>query len=448
MSINKVIVNEEVKLDLSADTAEASNVEKGYTFHDANGDLITGELEKIETMEQAMDKLGSKDTAYYYGTSGDQKIFYFNNSGLLFKPTKSDDFFSANDWYHLDGLSRTDAQVNNTIYKTSDALTRLLINLKTDYINQHYYRDDNDSASYYTFSYTSNLDNYPSLIESCKRGIFRRPLVNFSTSYGSKYIYPALDFDTPLELLQGMQQLPGIYYSRYPNSTQGDNTISNPTSTSHFEWKNWNYGDSITDDRLLPLATYPQNGPTSILVYSFPFNGNSSIDGKSGPPQWTKIESQSLTPYQTHPQYSYTPINAIILNSFLKNSNEDFDNAFDDLGYVYYIDPISKQWTYSNSSYDNGKAVVKVLNTMFGNSTKNIYYKPEPVVDADSKTSKEQDFIVVKDAEGWAEVMAHMVQHKDIAILDTLTALKTNNPDEFNTLLTTIKGLEDTTEEG
>ena len=42
MAINKVIVNGETKLDLTADTATADKVLKGFTFHDATGELKTG----------------------------------------------------------------------------------------------------------------------------------------------------------------------------------------------------------------------------------------------------------------------------------------------------------------------------------------------------------------------------------------------------------------------
>ena len=42
MAINKVIVNGETKLDLTADTVTVDNVQEGFTFHDASGVLKTG----------------------------------------------------------------------------------------------------------------------------------------------------------------------------------------------------------------------------------------------------------------------------------------------------------------------------------------------------------------------------------------------------------------------
>lgn len=49
MSFNKVIINDEVKLDLSQDTAAAANVEKGFTFHNADGEVTIGTMERIST---------------------------------------------------------------------------------------------------------------------------------------------------------------------------------------------------------------------------------------------------------------------------------------------------------------------------------------------------------------------------------------------------------------
>lgn len=42
MAINKVIVNGETKLDLTADTVTVDKVQKDITFHDATGALKTG----------------------------------------------------------------------------------------------------------------------------------------------------------------------------------------------------------------------------------------------------------------------------------------------------------------------------------------------------------------------------------------------------------------------
>lgn len=45
MGINKVVVNDEVKLDLTADTVSPSTLALGITAHDKSGELITGTME-------------------------------------------------------------------------------------------------------------------------------------------------------------------------------------------------------------------------------------------------------------------------------------------------------------------------------------------------------------------------------------------------------------------
>lgn len=42
MGYNKFVINNETKLDLSADTVEVSDVMSGKTFHDSEGLLKTG----------------------------------------------------------------------------------------------------------------------------------------------------------------------------------------------------------------------------------------------------------------------------------------------------------------------------------------------------------------------------------------------------------------------
>ena len=42
MAVNKVVINNEVKIDLSSDTVASENVMDGHTFHDSEGLLKTG----------------------------------------------------------------------------------------------------------------------------------------------------------------------------------------------------------------------------------------------------------------------------------------------------------------------------------------------------------------------------------------------------------------------
>lgn len=42
MAVNKVVINNETKIDLSSDTVAAGDVMSGKTFHDSNGLTKTG----------------------------------------------------------------------------------------------------------------------------------------------------------------------------------------------------------------------------------------------------------------------------------------------------------------------------------------------------------------------------------------------------------------------
>ena len=42
MAVNKVVINNETKIDLSADTVDVTDVKTGKTFHDSEGLLKTG----------------------------------------------------------------------------------------------------------------------------------------------------------------------------------------------------------------------------------------------------------------------------------------------------------------------------------------------------------------------------------------------------------------------
>lgn len=45
MAVNKVVINNETKLDLTADTVDAAHLAKGFTAHDMKGESIVGTME-------------------------------------------------------------------------------------------------------------------------------------------------------------------------------------------------------------------------------------------------------------------------------------------------------------------------------------------------------------------------------------------------------------------
>ena len=73
MGINKVVVNDEVKLDLTADTVSPSTLALGITAHDKSGELITG------TMESGSDDLLFSGDLQYYDYCGGLDNFITQN---------------------------------------------------------------------------------------------------------------------------------------------------------------------------------------------------------------------------------------------------------------------------------------------------------------------------------------------------------------------------------
>ncbi len=73
MGINKVVVNDVVKLDLTADTVSPSTLATGITAHDKSGELITG------TMESGSDDLLFSGNLQYYDYYGGLDNFITQN---------------------------------------------------------------------------------------------------------------------------------------------------------------------------------------------------------------------------------------------------------------------------------------------------------------------------------------------------------------------------------
>lgn len=45
MAVNKVVINNEIQLDLTADTVDAAHLAKGFTAHNMKGESIVGTME-------------------------------------------------------------------------------------------------------------------------------------------------------------------------------------------------------------------------------------------------------------------------------------------------------------------------------------------------------------------------------------------------------------------
>ena len=64
MAVNKVVINNETKLDLTADTVDAAHLAKGFTAHDMKGESIVG------TMESGVVSGSGDYVKYEFGETG------------------------------------------------------------------------------------------------------------------------------------------------------------------------------------------------------------------------------------------------------------------------------------------------------------------------------------------------------------------------------------------
>lgn len=67
MAINKVVIDDETKIDLTADSVTPQTLLKGVTAHNAAGDLITGEYEPMTIKQYTGTLLASGWAADSYG---------------------------------------------------------------------------------------------------------------------------------------------------------------------------------------------------------------------------------------------------------------------------------------------------------------------------------------------------------------------------------------------
>ena len=127
MAINKVIVNGETKLDLTADTVTTADVKQGVTFHDATGVLKTG-----TAVDSAIEGLYFKDYGLVsdYTSLGNPRMHFYNNAvnvnqwGIILFDTVSNMIYVYNGYdlnnvisvsfaHRIIGISVSENGVNN-----------------------------------------------------------------------------------------------------------------------------------------------------------------------------------------------------------------------------------------------------------------------------------------------------------------------------------------------
>lgn len=336
MSINKVIVNDEVKLDLSKDTATASNVEKGFTFHDANGDLITGDMKKIETVEEAITQFGDGVTAYFTNASG--SIDKQQNKGVIYKQNDSEHWsktsgelsqgeelskvlnivapspilaYASSSWKWGDYWKATS---KNGVYVTGEHKDQVMpFDTPEELLNQAYTESD-------VVLYKSNNDwNKTTSTEAIV------PIINIANPNEDKFVYSGS---------MGYQ----VVEKGIENAADALQYISNSTEQMYYYDKNEDKYKASTD---------------SSKFLGTPIENFKVLKNDSG--SWTEMAKASEVSTDTIAQVaSYLSSNALL------NSGNNGD------GVVIYVDANTKTWSYNSS--------MNVLDNVAGGSKNNIFY--------------------------------------------------------------------------
>ena len=146
MAANKVILNGETIIDLTADTVTEADVAQGKTFHSADGQMRTGTASATgggitgHSIYSENDPKAEENTADYYYIDSNGNIRVSSNVGVTSPPSdvimvqfKSKGTFRANVWYGtlFDTMTGQTYQLNGTL-ADSDINTSHVYQLLSD----------------------------------------------------------------------------------------------------------------------------------------------------------------------------------------------------------------------------------------------------------------------------------------------------------------------------
>lgn len=472
MSINKVIVNDETKLDLSKDTATAENVEKGFTFHDANGDLITGTLQKASSPADVLENgkvyyqshstewLNTDDGIVYknngqstweYSSNlnsfldnqGGSTGFYYKRQGNWSYSTSVEELLDPElnaVFYCQNGQYQSAATGNNTVIYEDDGAWEATFDgvlYKTDNDTKWTYAQnftglegkvlDKNNVYYYSDNQWNNKQN---------GGLYYSPK-NKAWKYSNDNIITAT--------LVAEERFPNKDHILYPDST---------TKTYVFTAGSANYlCDALTS---LNKNTHP------VFYYDDVTSRYTSKNDSLEDIVLGTAEDNAFKVFPTvNGDYPYWD------EAWRKNSQSDQATVASLLNYVwdygsssssepytvFFLNPGSTEWNYGASSTDG---VGRFLDYYMGDLDTILYYTnnewtktTDRLEVVSHKFAGNESILLCEDEEvGYEEIRADDY-YKVLKFLTTqdiltnintiLTNLKTNNPAEFNTLLTTIK---------
>ena len=123
--INKVVLNGDIKIDLTGDTVQPSNLLKGIKAHGPDGNIITGTIKELCTKDNCKIKgYYLKDGDTMYKIISHEKMNVFAQLTKQYKPDGntyySDAFKYANGMFSLSGKMMKDPdEINNHCKNTN-----------------------------------------------------------------------------------------------------------------------------------------------------------------------------------------------------------------------------------------------------------------------------------------------------------------------------------------
>ena len=146
MAVNKVIINNETQLDLTADTVDAAHLAKGFTAHDMKGEAIVGTMES-----------GGTYTGLELGFNEDRKLTLFKTHNLTHCISAYQFTWVLPENFDITGIITMDGDFSNSHFGYFSGKDKINLNQQSgnppsDFVDEVVLPDSLEEISGYWFS--------------------------------------------------------------------------------------------------------------------------------------------------------------------------------------------------------------------------------------------------------------------------------------------------------
>lgn len=146
MAVNKVVINNETQLDLTADTVDAAHLAKGFTAHDMAGEAIVGTMES-----------GGAYTGLELGFDESNKLTLFKTHNLTHSYSNYSFTWVLPENFSIDGIVAMSNSGNNWHFAWFSARDKVNLNQQSggnpsDFVDEIVLPDSLEEISGYWFS--------------------------------------------------------------------------------------------------------------------------------------------------------------------------------------------------------------------------------------------------------------------------------------------------------